>query len=148
MRRKCGQAHQEKKRKICREKYLLVEALHGEETSLGFSTAGLGALGGGQRLAVARIEGRVGPQESRHQEVKERPQLQHIVLDRRPAHNQPVLRHKPLHRLQGDIMNAHMDPCAHQEHLRGVSEVLLEQQLQSHAAVCVPHCQATHERTF
>ena len=35
-----------------------------------------------------------------HEEVEERPELQDIVLDRRPAEHQPMLRLHPLNRLR------------------------------------------------
>lgn len=42
----------------------------------------------------------VSPKEARHEEIKERPQLQHVVLDRSPTQDHPVLCCDALHGLQ------------------------------------------------
>ena len=47
-----------------------MKALHGQQARLGLRAAPAGALGCGQRLAEARIEGRMRAQEARHQKVK------------------------------------------------------------------------------
>ena len=80
--------------------HLLVEALHGELSSLSLSTACFGGLGGRQRFAVPRIEGCLRAQEARHQEVEQRPQLQHVVLDWGAAQYEPVMCRYALHSLQ------------------------------------------------
>ena len=68
-----------------------MKALHGQQAGLGLRAARPGALGCGQRLAVARVEGRMRAQEARHQEVEQRPELQDIVLYWRAAEDEPVL---------------------------------------------------------
>ena len=68
-----------------------MKALHGQQAGLGLGAARAGALGCGQHLAVARIEGRMRAQEAQHQKVKQRPELQDVVLYWRAAENEPVL---------------------------------------------------------
>ena len=70
---------------------LLVKALHGQQARLGLRAARSGALGRGQRLAVARIESRMRAQEARHQKVEQRPELQDVVLYWGAAEDEPVL---------------------------------------------------------
>ena len=47
----------------------------------------------------------VTPQEARHEEIKERPQLQHIVLDWCPAQDETMLRYDALCSLQHQTCN-------------------------------------------
>ena len=60
---------------------LFVQALHGQQAGLCLLGVLLGGLGCGEGLAVQGGEVGLGPQEARHEEVKEGPQLQDIVLD-------------------------------------------------------------------
>ncbi len=77
-----------------------MQALHGEQPGLRLRTAGLGPPGGGQRFSILAMERSVRPEEARHQEIEQRPELQHVVLDRRAGENEPVLRNQPLCRLR------------------------------------------------
>ena len=53
------------------------------------------------RLAVTCCELLLCPKETRHQEVKQRPQLQHIVLYRSSWQNEPVVCDQQLDRFRG-----------------------------------------------
>ena len=79
---------------------LLVESLHGQQAGLRLLGALLGGLGSGEGFAVQGGEVGLGPQEARHEEVEEGPQLQHIVLDGGARQDEAVLRHHSLAGLQ------------------------------------------------
>ena len=79
---------------------LLVEALHGQKACLRLLGALFGGLGSGEGLAIQVSEMGLGPYEARHEEVKEGPQLQHIVLDGCACQDEAVLRYYSLACLQ------------------------------------------------
>ena len=55
---------------------------------------------GQNRLAEPFVERRFCAQKPWHQEVKETPQFQHIILDRRPGQNESVLRSHAFNRFR------------------------------------------------
>ena len=77
-----------------------MEALHGQQACLRLLGALFGGLGGGEGLAVKGSEVGLGPQEAWHEEVKEGPELQHIVLDGGARQDEAVLRFYSLACLQ------------------------------------------------
>ena len=75
---------------------LTVERLHGQGAGLLLLGRRLGVAAGQNGLAVARLELLLAAQEARNQEVEQRPQFQHVVLNGRARQDQPVIGHQSL----------------------------------------------------
>lgn len=69
-----------------------MEALHSQQASLCLLGVLLGGLGSGEGLAVQGTETGLGAQKAWHEEVKEGPELQHVVLDGGTSQDEAVLR--------------------------------------------------------
>jgi len=70
---------------------LSMERLHGQSSAFLFLGRGLGVPTGQNGLAVTRLELLLAAQESGHEEVEQRPQFQHVVLDGRSREDEPVI---------------------------------------------------------
>lgn len=79
---------------------LLVKGVHGQQASLCLFGVFLGGAGAGEGLAIQAGEVGLAAQEARHEEVKEGPQLQDIVLDGGSCQDEAVLSHQSFACLQ------------------------------------------------
>ena len=77
-----------------------MEGLESQRAALGFARRALSVTGREDGFRVDLVEGLFRPEEARHQEVKEAPQLERIILDRRAREQQPVPRPDHLDRLR------------------------------------------------
>ena len=77
----------------CHKYHLLVQALHGQQSLLRLLGSLLGAPRTVEGFAKGLVEAGLTAQEVGHQEVKQAPQLQHVVLDGRASQDEAVLGH-------------------------------------------------------
>lgn len=72
---------------------LLMEAFHGQKACLRLLGVLLGGLGSGEGFAIQGSEACLRPEEAWHEEVKQGPELQHIILDGGASQHESVVSH-------------------------------------------------------
>lgn len=77
-----------------------MKGIHGQQASLCLFGVFLGGAGAGEGLAIQAVEVGLAAQEARHEEVKEGPQLQQVVLDGGTCQDEAVLSHQSFACLQ------------------------------------------------
>ena len=98
--RATARAHTNTKASISAVSDLFMKSVHGQQACLGLLGVLLGGACTGEGFAVPGSEAGLAAQEAWHEEVKQGPELQHVVLDWGARQNEAVLRHQCLASLQ------------------------------------------------